>query len=140
MPDKLGLQPYVVHATFQFSGTPGKRHRMRERLWWNVRLCFARQRGAAAMRADAGVRLPRLQDPPEYFNHEKGFIAYDDTVPPELLEAARQAERNFTLDATMPHFNLVNHQLRQLRAAFALAQVRPWLVGRSGHSLKFTYH
>lgn len=37
MPDKLGLKPYVVHATFQFSGTPGKRNRMRERLWWNVR-------------------------------------------------------------------------------------------------------
>jgi hypothetical protein len=36
MPDKLGLTPYVVHATFQYSGTPGKRHRMRERLWWNV--------------------------------------------------------------------------------------------------------
>jgi len=36
MPEKLGLKPYVVHATFQFSGTPGKRHRMRERMWWNV--------------------------------------------------------------------------------------------------------
>ena len=30
----LGLEPYVVHATFQFSGTPGKRHRMREALMW----------------------------------------------------------------------------------------------------------
>ena len=27
---KLGLQPYVVHATFQFSGTAGKIHRLRE--------------------------------------------------------------------------------------------------------------
>ena len=37
MPFKLGLDPYVVHATFQFSGTPGKRHRFREALLWNVR-------------------------------------------------------------------------------------------------------
>ena len=36
MADVLGLQPYVVHATFQFSGTPGKRHRMREALLWNA--------------------------------------------------------------------------------------------------------
>jgi len=37
MPFKLGLDPYVVHATFQFSGTPGKRWRLREALLWNVR-------------------------------------------------------------------------------------------------------
>ncbi len=37
MPFKLGLQPYVLHATFQFSGTPGKRHRMREFMLWHVR-------------------------------------------------------------------------------------------------------
>ena len=36
LPDRLGLKPYVVHGTFQFSGTPGKRHRMREALLWNV--------------------------------------------------------------------------------------------------------
>ena len=37
MPFKLKLEPYVVHATFQFSGTPGKRFRFREALLWNVR-------------------------------------------------------------------------------------------------------
>ena len=36
MADSLGLKPYVVHATFQFSGTPGKRHRMRESLLWTA--------------------------------------------------------------------------------------------------------
>ena len=30
----LGVQPYAVHATFQFSGTPGKRHRFREEGLW----------------------------------------------------------------------------------------------------------
>ncbi len=42
MADVMGLQPYVVHATFQFSGTPGKRHRMRESLLWDAvgsRIC-----------------------------------------------------------------------------------------------------
>ncbi|EFN51848.1 hypothetical protein CHLNCDRAFT_37217 [Chlorella variabilis] len=106
MPDKLGLQPYVVHATFQYSGTPGKRHRMRERLWWN--------------------------DPGEYFSHPKGFIAYDGTVPPMLLEAAQKVQRDFSLQATMPHFNLVNHQIKQMRAAFALAQARiMYITGRA---------
>ena len=37
MPFKLKLEPYVVHATFQFSGTPGKRFRFREALLWSVR-------------------------------------------------------------------------------------------------------
>lgn len=30
----LGIQPYAVHATFQFSGTPGKRHRFRDAGLW----------------------------------------------------------------------------------------------------------
>lgn len=47
---KLGLGVYAVHATFQFSGTPGKRNRMREMLLWH--------------------------DPPEYHNHPNGFISF----------------------------------------------------------------
>ena len=75
--------------------------------------------------------LPRLQDPPEYFQHPQGYIAYDDTVPPALLEAARAVTRNFSLEATGPHFDLVNAQLKQLRVAFALAQVGAgcWVLG-----------
>ena len=39
--ERMGLDVYAVHATFQFSGTPGKRHRLRERqLWLAVRLAF----------------------------------------------------------------------------------------------------
>jgi hypothetical protein len=72
-----------------------------------------------------------LQDPPEYFQHPQGYIAYDDTVPPALLEAARTVTRNFSLEATGPHFDLVNAQLKQLRVAFALAQVGAgcWRLG-----------
>ena len=48
---KLGLEPYALHATFQFSGTPGKRHRMRE---WML-----------------------FKDPPEYYDHKVGFVAFE---------------------------------------------------------------
>lgn len=34
--ERIGLDPYAAHATFQYSGTPGKRHRMRERSLWVV--------------------------------------------------------------------------------------------------------
>ena len=34
--ERMGLEVYCVHATFQYSGTTGKRHRMRERLLWVV--------------------------------------------------------------------------------------------------------
>ncbi len=46
---ELGLKPYVAHATFQYSGTPGKRNRFREFLLWD--------------------------DPPSYFDSAKGFIS-----------------------------------------------------------------
>ncbi len=45
---EFGLQPYVAHATFQYSGTPGKRHRFREAMLF--------------------------EDPPDYYDHSKGFI------------------------------------------------------------------
>ena len=44
------LQPYAVHATFQFSGTPGKRNRMREFMLY--------------------------EDAPEYYDHKTGFVSF----------------------------------------------------------------
>lgn len=63
MADKLGQQPYVVHATFQFSGTHGKRHRLREALLWDV-------------------------DPPAYYDPPGGLLTYAPDVPRPLLDAA----------------------------------------------------
>ena len=34
LPKVLDIEPYVVHNTFQWSHTRGKRHRFRERLLW----------------------------------------------------------------------------------------------------------
>ena len=164
MPDKLGLKPYVAHATFQFSGTPGKRHRMRERFLWKVgrlggtellggvawswrgrpaelqRVCGAC--GTAAHGITTGLlrlnlhawnllltphappSLPSslpLQDGPEYFALGGGFLAYEADVPQAMLDATASVAKDGTLEATLPHFTLVNHQLRQLRGAVALA-------------------
>lgn len=93
----LGLKPYVVHATFQYSGTPGKRNRFREHLLWN--------------------------DPPSYFEHPAGFVALEDKPSPELLKAAADFPRDGTLGGAMPHFNLIHSQLLSLRAELAIATI-----------------
>ena len=88
MHEKLNQQAYVVHATFQFSGTDGKRHRMREAMLWDV-------------------------DPPEYYDPPGGFLVFDADVPRALLDSSNSKEG---------HFALVNHQIKQVRDALALAQ------------------
>lgn len=92
-PDSL---PHALHATFQYSGTAGKRHRMRE---WDL-----------------------WRDEPAYFSHSEGFLAAPSRVPGRLLDAARQVPRNGSLASTLPHFELVHYQLRQLRSQRALAR------------------
>lgn len=87
MYEKQKLEPYVVHATFQFSGTEGKRHRMREALLW--------------------------QDAPEYYDPPGGLLTFAADIPDELLKAS---------GTVAGHFNLVNHQLLQIRNALAIAQ------------------
>jgi hypothetical protein len=87
MYEKKKLEPYVVHATFQFSGTEGKRHRLREfKLWY---------------------------DAPEYYDPEGGMLMVDLDVPEGLLTAAKETPEK--------HFDLVNHQLLQVRGALMLA-------------------
>jgi hypothetical protein len=96
MPERVGVEPYVAHATFQFSGTPGKRNRFRERLLWTA-------------------------DPPSYFAPAPGYVAVVSRAPRALLSAAGAAPRDGALASTAPHFALVNHQLRAVRAALGLA-------------------
>ena len=97
MPSHLGVDPYVIHATFQFGGTEGKRNRFRERLLWD--------------------------DPDEYFRHSVGYISSQHRVSDRLLDAARSIDRHsFDLKTTLPHFRLVNQQLETVRALLALAR------------------
>jgi len=71
MHEKYNLDPYVVHATFQFSGTEGKRHRMRESLLWI--------------------------DPPEYHNRPGGFLIYKPNIPQTLIDNSGTVETHFDL-------------------------------------------
>lgn len=75
----------------------GKRHRMRESMF------FA--------------------DPPSYYDHPKGFIAFDFAIPDAMLNASTPRTKDYTIGNAAGHFELVHHQLRQLRHAFALATV-----------------
>jgi arabinosyltransferase len=99
--EQLDLQPYVVHATFQFSGTPGKRNRMREFMLWN--------------------------DEPEYYQPGHGFVTWVMDTPEEMVQAAVPNLPSLQCcDAQKGHFDLMNHQLLQTRNAFAAASVRPY--------------
>lgn len=77
-PQKLSITPYVVHATFQFSGAAGKELRFKESLLWN--------------------------SSDDYFTHPVGFMTfkmdYDIANWNDCLEG---------------HFQLINHQLRQVK-------------------------
>ena len=96
LPERLGVDPYVVHATFQYSGTKGKRNRFRERLLW--------------------------EDPDEYFRHPVGYVSAQHRVSERLLDDVRTIKRDrYDLQTTLPHFRLVNQQIETVRALFALA-------------------
>ncbi|KAL3512747.1 hypothetical protein ACH5RR_025464 [Cinchona calisaya] len=72
MYQQLRLEPYAVHTTFQFSGTEGKRHRLRE----------------------AKV----FYDPPNYYDVSGGFLAFKPFIPKNLLlDGEHNIESHFTL-------------------------------------------
>lgn len=71
MHEKYKLDPYVVHATFQFSGTEGKRHRMREAKLW--------------------------VDSEEYYNRPGGYLVYEPRLDPEMVKNSGSVEGHFTL-------------------------------------------
>eukprot|EP00959_Pyramimonas_sp_CCMP1952_P255750 5342034-Pyramimonas_sp.AAC.1 len=60
------VDPYVVHATFQFAGTEGKRHRFREAKLW--------------------------LDPPAYYAPKGGVLTYTPDVPPEMKAAGAKCD------------------------------------------------
>eukprot|EP01065_Artemidia_motanka_P007583 TRINITY_DN13793_c0_g1_i1.p1 TRINITY_DN13793_c0_g1~~TRINITY_DN13793_c0_g1_i1.p1 ORF type:complete len:673 (+),score=122.97 TRINITY_DN13793_c0_g1_i1:96-2114(+) len=91
LPQKYNARPYVAHATFQFAGTEGKRHRFREaKLWY---------------------------DPPEYYNRKQGYLMFDMNLPKNLTEGI---EPSGARDLPQ-HFELVNYQMRMVRDAVAIA-------------------
>ncbi|KAJ1396827.1 Tetratricopeptide-like helical domain superfamily [Sesbania bispinosa] len=72
MYQQLRLEPYAVHTTFQFAGTEGKRHRLREAMLFH--------------------------DPPEYYNPPGGFLSFKPSIPKSLLLTGKHTiESHFTL-------------------------------------------
>ncbi|KAJ9549635.1 hypothetical protein OSB04_022178 [Centaurea solstitialis] len=72
MYQQLRLEPYAVHTTFQYAGTEGKRHRLREAMVF--------------------------YDPPEYYDSPGGFLTFKPSIPKNLLlDGEHNLDTHFTL-------------------------------------------
>ncbi|XP_050151043.1 arabinosyltransferase XEG113 isoform X3 [Malus sylvestris] len=72
MHQQLRLEPYAVHTTFQYAGTEGKRHRLREGMVF--------------------------YDPPEYYDAPGGFLSFKPSIPKSLLlDGEHNVKSHFTL-------------------------------------------
>ena len=89
----------MVHTTFQYGGVEGKRHRLREAMMW--------------------------EDDPSYY--ETQMLRFEPDIPYSMVYPRGVPDEigtvNFEDRMTVnEHFALVNHQLTQIRNAFALAE------------------
>jgi len=93
--------PFMVHTTFQYGGTEGKRHRLREGMMW--------------------------EDDDDYYAQD--FLSFTPDIPHGMVYPSGAA--SVLPDGSVPfeqrmsvpqHFALVHHQLAQIRDALALAQ------------------
>ncbi|XP_042502286.1 arabinosyltransferase XEG113-like, partial [Macadamia integrifolia] len=72
MHQQLRLEPYAVHTTFQYAGTEGKRHRLREGMVF--------------------------YDQPEYYDSSGGFLSFKPSIPKSLLlDGEHNVESHFSL-------------------------------------------
>eukprot|EP00249_Psilotum_nudum_P004971 c18467_g1_i1 orf=594-2531(-) len=62
---QLELKPYAVHTTFQYAGTEGKRHRLRE-----ARVFY---------------------DKPDYYDPPGGLLAFQSDIPQDLLTSGKHS-------------------------------------------------
>lgn len=98
------MKPYVVHCTFQYGGSAGKRHRLREAMLW--------------------------VDPPEYYG-EGQFLSVDLDYPAtpkdfQLQDEVMMEGKRFKTtwdgnDMVDFHVKSVGQELRQVKTAFQLA-------------------
>ncbi|OVA18359.1 Reticulon [Macleaya cordata] len=72
MYQQLRLEAYAVHTTFQYGGTEGKRHRLREAMVF--------------------------YDEPEYYDSPGGFLSFKPSIPKSLLlDGEHNVESHFSL-------------------------------------------
>lgn len=123
LPKALGVLPYAVHATFQFSGTPGKKNRFREAMLWYDKPEYYRSKSECCVcgRAQAPARQqwPGRMLMPCLPAHARadGFIAYEPALSKQLLEGGGPRTNKMDIANTIGHFELVNHQLLEVRGS-----------------------
>lgn len=72
MHEQFRLEAYAVHTTFQYAGTEGKRHRLREAMFFH--------------------------DQPSYYDSSGGFLSFKPSIPKSLLlDGAHTVESHFLL-------------------------------------------
>ncbi|CAI5503493.1 unnamed protein product, partial [Closterium sp. Naga37s-1] len=76
---RVGVEPYAMHATFQFAGTNGKRHRFREAM--------------------------AFIDPPEYYDPPGGVLSFVNNIPEELLTGG---DHSLQTHFSLVNYQLVN--------------------------------
>ena len=62
-----------------------------------------------------------FEDPPQYYDPPGGVLTYEVNIAPQLL--ANSTNYSGNLEDTKGHMDLVNHQLRDLRSAYAIAKI-----------------
>ena len=89
------LKPYVVHQTFQYGGTKGKRHRLREaRLWRDPPEYYTT--GGPYLHAE----LAQLPPPPDF--HSSGNITLMSDFHLQNMEFQLLQVRHTLADAAVP--------------------------------------
>ena len=93
---RAGREPFSVHTTFQYGGAPGKRHRLREAMLW--------------------------RDEVGYYDPPGGVLVFAPELPTELLRAVLPPHLPpGGAPSPAAHIALMRSQLRQIRAALAIA-------------------
>ena len=98
---RRGLAPYAVHNTFQYGGTPGKRHRMRE---------------ANAWLGDEEIG---------YFDHPGGFLSYTPQIPTSVdLKIFSERSHPAARDDTFPPIETTSDAIVEAHAKLVKFQLQ----------------
>ncbi|KAH9614722.1 hypothetical protein KSS87_019584 [Heliosperma pusillum] len=173
IPQQFKLEPYAVHTTFQYAGTVGKRHRLREAMvfydppeyynspdrripflahlsivvlphhWQEAPLLLWGNVFDKAYVCLQFTPLCQLQEPSTaivvlvvvvlYYNEKlRGFLSFKPSIPKSLL---LDGEHNVE-----SHFTVVNHQIKQIRTALAIASLLKRTLAQHHHNRSNNHH
>ncbi|MBA0702688.1 hypothetical protein Goari_022678 [Gossypium aridum] len=111
MYEQLRLEPYALHTTFQYGGTEGKRHRLREAMVFYDPPEYYDAPGQSEIYYPASLDAGQS----EIYYPARGFLSFKPSIPKSLL---LDGEHNLE-----SHFSLINYQMKQIRSALAIASL-----------------